>query len=50
MLVGEATGHGAQVESRLYSKDYKHLFRAKKTARAKAVKAAPEVKKEQVDV
>jgi precorrin-4/cobalt-precorrin-4 C11-methyltransferase len=49
MLVGEATGHGAQVESRLYSKDYKHLFRAKKTARAKTVKAAPEVKKEQVD-
>ena len=36
MLVGAALGHGAQVESRLYAKEYKHLFRAKKTARAKA--------------
>lgn len=40
MLVGAALGHGEQVESRLYSKDYKHLFRAKavKTPRSKAVK------------
>ena len=38
MLVGAALGHGAQVESRLYAKEYKHLFRAKKTSRAKAPK------------
>ena len=44
MLVGEATGHGAQVESRLYSKDYKHLFRAKKTTRKKSTDVAPVAK------
>lgn len=43
MLVGAALGHGAQVESRLYSKDYKHLFRAKKTAKQKIVKVSADV-------
>jgi precorrin-4/cobalt-precorrin-4 C11-methyltransferase len=38
MLVGSATGHGAQVESSLYSRNYKHLFRAKKPVKPKAVK------------
>lgn len=31
MLVGAALGKGEQVESSLYSKDFKHLFRAKKS-------------------
>jgi len=31
MLVGAALGDGEQVESSLYSKDFKHLFRAKKS-------------------
>ena len=39
MLVGAALGTGAQVESSLYSKDFKHLFRAVKKPRSKAVKA-----------
>ena len=39
MLVGAALGTGAQVESSLYSKDFKHLFRAIKKPRSKAVKA-----------
>ena len=38
MLVGAALDSGAQVESSLYSKDFKHLFRAVKKTRAKAEK------------
>ena len=38
MMVGAAIGHGAQTESRLYAKDYTHLFRvvrkSKKTVAA----------------
>ena len=34
MLVGAALGNGEQVESSLYSKDFKHLFRAVKKTRA----------------
>ena len=33
MLVGAALGNGEQVESSLYSKDFKHLFRAVKKTR-----------------
>ncbi|MDY7579535.1 precorrin-4 C(11)-methyltransferase [Herbaspirillum sp. RTI4] len=40
MLVGEALGHGEQVESSLYSKDYTHLFRVvKKTKKRRGVEA-----------
>ena len=52
MLVGAALGHGAQVESRLYAKEYKHLFRAKKTSRAKVAKSqniVPEVVSEEAE-
>jgi precorrin-4/cobalt-precorrin-4 C11-methyltransferase len=42
MLVGAALGKGEQVESSLYSKDFKHLFRAvKKKAKAR-VEVAPQ--------
>ena len=41
MLVGAALGRGAQVESRLYAREYKHLFRTKKTLRAKTLAPAP---------
>lgn len=36
LLVGAALGGGAQVESSLYSKDFKHLFRAVKKTKQKA--------------
>ena len=38
LLVGAALGKGAQVESSLYSKDFKHLFRAVKRPRQKLEK------------
>ena len=38
LLVGAALGEGAQVESSLYSKDFKHLFRAVKRPRQKLEK------------
>ena len=46
MLVGAAIGHGPQVESRLYSKDFKHLFRAK--AKKRAMKAEVPVPADQL--
>lgn len=38
LLVGAALGDGAQVESSLYSKDFKHLFRAVKKTKQKVEK------------
>jgi precorrin-4/cobalt-precorrin-4 C11-methyltransferase len=44
MLVGAALGSGEQVESSLYSKDFKHLFRAVKKGKAKSAPQADPVK------
>jgi precorrin-4/cobalt-precorrin-4 C11-methyltransferase len=44
MLVGAALGSGAQVESSLYSKDFKHLFRAVKKGKANNAPEADPVK------
>ena len=38
MLVGAALGHGEQVESSLYSKEFTHLFRVVKKGKKKANK------------
>jgi precorrin-4/cobalt-precorrin-4 C11-methyltransferase len=37
MLVGAALGNGAQVESRLYDKDFSHIFRVVRKRKKKEV-------------
>lgn len=53
MLVGAVLGKGAQVESRLYDKDFSHIFRVVKKHKKKEVvdkvsdDKAPDVEKMQ---
>ena len=50
MLVGAALGNGAQVESRLYDKDFSHIFRVvKKSKKKKVVEKVQEVEKVDVE-